>query len=628
LDARGGYRTAATPAATLAILVAGLAAGGVAYERTQESSVSAQAGRELEAVATLQARYLTLWRRERESDAWLVEHNSVLLSLLEEPGHPAPGLDEFFHSLRENGYAHALVVGAGGQVIASDGGTPELGDRDRALLATTLTTGRVSWNDFHVASGGVLLDIGIPISDARAAAQPRGMLLLRVSADAAVLPALADWPVRRDSAETLLVRREGDEVLFLSAIRESHVPPMSYRRALTERDLPATQAVLGAQQGTGIDYRGVPVFFASRPVTGSPWFVVTKVDVKEVLAAARIQGYAAAGVALALMAAAALAMFLWWRMREGQWERLQQDAELRAAGALRDSEERFRRGVLLAPFPIMIHAEDGSVVALSRGWVALSGYAMADIPTIADWTERAYGKRQSQVKAYIDTLYELDGSVEEGEYEIVARSGETRTWEFSSAPLGRMMDGRRLVISMAKDVTERKRAEAALAAERERLAVTLRSIGDAVIATDTGAQVAIMNKVAEELTGWSAKEAAGRPLSEVFHIVNEQSRQRCEDPVAKVLATGRVIGLANHTVLISRDGTERSVADSGAPIHDRDSKTIGVVLVFRDVTEETRREAALASAQRMESLAVLAGGIAHDFNNMLTGVLLNLTLAL
>ena len=626
VDHSPGRRTVAALVVIFVVLVTSLGAGGFVYERVQEESFRAQADRELESVATLQARYLTLWRSERESDARLVEHSIVLLNSLERSGGRSPALDALFRALKENGYSSAALVDAGGSVVASDGDTAELGARERTLLARTFATGRVAWDDFHSDSGGAQLSMAVPISSPGESA--RGALLVHMDPEAAVLPVLASWPVHRDTAESLLVRREGEEVVFLSSLRFAHVAPMAQRRPLSNRGLPAAMAVLGAERGAGDDYRGFHVLFAARPVGGSPWFVVSKVDETEVLAPARTRGYVAGGFALLLVAAAALAALLWWRMREAQIETSHRAAEIQAAMALRDSEERFRRGVLLAPIPIMIHAEDGSVVALSRAWVTVSGYTLTDVPTVSDWTERAYGKRQDQVKAYIDTLYQLNESVEEGEYEVVTRNGETRTWDFSSAPLGRMADGRRLVISMAKDVTERKRAEASLVAERERLAVTLRSIGDAVIATDTAARVLVMNRVAEELTGWSAKEATGSPLADVFHIVNEQSRRPCEDPVAKVLATGRVIGLANHTTLVSRNGRERSIADSGAPIQDAKGQTIGVVLVFRDVTEETLRDAALAKAQRMESLAVLAGGIAHDFNNMLTGVLVNLAIAL
>lgn len=183
-------------------------------------------------------------------------------------------------------------------------------------------------------------------------------------------------------------------------------------------------------------------------------------------------------------------------------------------------------------------------------------------------------------------------------------------------------------VTSFQDITERIRARHELAAERERLAVTLRSIGDGVITTDTDGRVVMMNKVAEKLCGWTQHQAAGKPLSEVFRIVSEKTGKPCENPVDKVLTTGNIITLANHTTLISRDGTRRSIADSGAPIRDMASSVIGVVLVFRDVTEQQRTELELIKTQKLESVGILAGGIAHDFNNILAAILGNIDLAI
>jgi PAS domain S-box-containing protein len=181
---------------------------------------------------------------------------------------------------------------------------------------------------------------------------------------------------------------------------------------------------------------------------------------------------------------------------------------------------------------------------------------------------------------------------------------------------------------LQQEIHERLQIEATLRESEERLAVTLRSIGDGVITTDTEQNIVMLNKVAEKLTGWSMLEATGRPFHDVFKIVDEQTRQPCENPVSKVLATGQIIDLANHTVLISKDGTERSIADSGAPIRDAKSQMVGVVLVFRDVTERNRIEKELLKIQKLESIGVLAGGIAHDFNNILAAMLGNIALAL
>ncbi len=195
--------------------------------------------------------------------------------------------------------------------------------------------------------------------------------------------------------------------------------------------------------------------------------------------------------------------------------------------------------------------------------------------------------------------------------------------------------GEEVIQVIARDITNRKQMEAKLKqtndlldAERERLAVTLRSIGDGVITTDNDGKIMLINKAAERLTGWSQDEARGRPLGEVFRIIHEKNRQPCENPVRRVIETGLTVGLANHTILIARDGTERIIADSGAPIRDQQSRIIGVVLVFRDVSDKQKMQEELQKASKLESIGILAGGIAHDFNNILTVILGNISLAM
>ena len=126
--------------------------------------------------------------------------------------------------------------------------------------------------------------------------------------------------------------------------------------------------------------------------------------------------------------------------------------------------------------------------------------------------------------------------------------------------------------------------------QSEWLRVTLASIGDAVISTDAEGRVTFLNAVAEALTGWPQTEAVGRPLPDVFHIVNERTRQPVENPALRALREGTIVGLANHTVLIARDGTERPIDDSAAPMRDESGTPIGAVLVFRDITERKRAE--------------------------------------
>jgi PAS domain S-box-containing protein len=175
---------------------------------------------------------------------------------------------------------------------------------------------------------------------------------------------------------------------------------------------------------------------------------------------------------------------------------------------------------------------------------------------------------------------------------------------------------------LSQDIGRRRRVEAALFEERERLRITLASIADAVIVTDTDGLITFMNGVAETLTGWAGDEAGGRPIDDVFVIVHHDTRAPVESLVAKVLSEGVVVGLPSHTVLVNRSGAELPIDDSGAPVRDDQGRMIGVVMVFRDVSERNalehalRRQAELlvsADRRKDEFLAMLA----HELRNPL-----------
>lgn len=171
--------------------------------------------------------------------------------------------------------------------------------------------------------------------------------------------------------------------------------------------------------------------------------------------------------------------------------------------------------------------------------------------------------------------------------------------------------------------------EQSLRESEQWFSTTLKSIGDGVIATNTKGRITFMNDAAEAVTGWTQPEAAGKPLAEIFHIINEETREQCENPFEKIVKKGKIVGLANNTVLVARDGKEKLIADSGAPIRDENNNFLGTVLVFRDVTEKRKMEEGIlkVKTEKMESISILAGGIAHDFNNILTAVLGNITIA-
>lgn len=183
------------------------------------------------------------------------------------------------------------------------------------------------------------------------------------------------------------------------------------------------------------------------------------------------------------------------------------------------------------------------------------------------------------------------------------------------------------IVESFQDVSELKIIEEALAWEKERLLVTLKSIADGVLATDVRGRVVLINDTAQRLTGWSQQYAAGRAVAEVLHLSDPVDRRLGINPVAQVLRLEHEEEVGRRAVLVARDGWERLVSYSVSSIYDRRHEVVGAILVFQDITDKLRTEVEMARVQKLESVGALAGGIAHDFNNILTAVMNSLALA-
>ncbi|MHB8809217.1 MAG: PAS domain S-box protein [Desulfobulbaceae bacterium] len=294
--------------------------------------------------------------------------------------------------------------------------------------------------------------------------------------------------------------------------------------------------------------------------------------------------------------------------------------------ALRESEKKYRTIYNASNDAILIYdPESHRIVDANKAMLMMFGYQQDTVRTLA-LADLAAGDLPFTAA---EAEKKINATMERGPqlFEWLARKTDGELFWVETSLQATYLEGKQRIIAVLRNIHSRKMAEQELASEKERLAVTLRSIGDGVITTDIHGRVVLMNRVAETMTGWRQAEAAGRLFSSVFRIIHQRTGDPCENPADKVLHSGEMVELAADTVLIARDGFQRLIADSGAPIRDPQSRVIGVVIVFRDVTEEKKMEEELFKIQKLEAVGVLAGGIAHDFNNILGAILGNISLA-
>ena len=415
-------------------------------------------------VAKLKIQEIQAWRSERIADAAIMMGRKALIGDIRRYfRHPAEReISDILRRLRDvkgrYHYADIWVVDPDRQIRLSLGPKPAILDQtfDRAYAVAVVTREPV-WTDLHTGHGPTPAHLSVvaPFFATDSGGDPIGAIVLICDPAQFLYPLIQSWPTASQTAESLLIRRDGDDVLFLNELRHQTGTALNLRISLHQSDLPAAVAITG-HQGivAGRDYRGAKVIAAVLPVPGSPWFMVSKIDAAEAFA---------------------------------EW--------------------RFRSVMILTLL----------IAALS-----LVGVVIAVL-------------RQRNLKDHYRKLYQ---------------------------------------------------SETALNQALMRHRVTLQAIGDAVISTDAAGLVELMNPIAESLTGWRQEEAHGKPLNDVFRIINETTRLPLEDPVDRVLKEGRVVGLANHTLLIARDGREIPIADSGSPIRDEQDRITGVVLVFKDQTDE------------------------------------------
>lgn len=288
----------------------------------------------------------------------------------------------------------------------------------------------------------------------------------------------------------------------------------------------------------------------------------------------------------------------------------------RADEALRTSQEKFAKAFHTTPDGVTItRRSDGRYLEVNEGFAVLSGYQPQEVVGRTS-LELGVWVYPEQRQTFVQTLTD-HGEVLNFEALFRFRNAVLKTCLVSARELD--IQGVPCILSSTRDISQRKVSEDLLTQEKERLAVTLASMADGMIATDAEALVVLMNPAACQMVGWPAEEAVGRPLVEFWRTLHESTRAWGGDPIRAVLDNGTPLELPPHTCLVARDGRERLIEGVSTPIRD-EVRITGAVLVFRDLTEKLRAAESLARMQKLESIGTLAGGIAHDFNNMLGGL--------
>ncbi|MBN2534922.1 MAG: PAS domain-containing protein [Spirochaetales bacterium] len=289
------------------------------------------------------------------------------------------------------------------------------------------------------------------------------------------------------------------------------------------------------------------------------------------------------------------------------------------------------------PYPVAVYTSDGTICMVNQAFLDMAGIASAgliagkyniftdssivEITGLKEQIKQACAGNTVFVPEIITPLQSIDKESGITEQRVVIHEATVFPVYDTGGKVCR-------VVMILKDITGQKQAEKAMEKDKKELIATLKSIGDAVISTNSEGKIIVMNRIAENLTGYREEEASGKPVEKIFRIVNEEKHESILNPVKEVIEQGKITSLKNDTILVSRDGTHYSIMGSSAPICIKDGIISGVVLVFRNVTERRLIRQEMEKENKLESLGLLAEGIAHDFNNILTAILTNIGAAL
>ena len=585
---------------------------GAAFYKVEEKRVKNAIFNQLSTIARLQADEIKTWldksRADAEETAGSKFFAAAVLHFLQQP------TDKYREEVEERlkltaqvyGYSRLMILDREKRPLlavgeeAPEGAPASFSTELKEALAQTEKSGEVSITDLHFPRPGSRphLDIVAAIYAPQKAEKqekertwPEAYLILTAEAQKSLFPLIESWPIASTTGETLLVKKEGDEIVFLSELKDKENAALIYRRPLDQQKLAAVRRAFDRPGPVeSLDYRGQKVMAFLSPVPGTSWYIVSKIDRQEALSIWQTR----AALIILLLLAVTVAGLLLIRLFHQRREKTSLTKLYQAETEARESQELFR--VLTESSLTGVYLiQDGVFKYVNQTLAEWFGYKPEELigklgnielthpddrPRVAENNRLRLEKKVKSVR------YDFKGLRKDGSVFYLEAHGSTIDYQ-----------GRPAIIGSLVDITERMNLLQEIMAREAEIRATLYSIGDGVIATDLSGRVQIMNPVAEKLTGWAEAEAKGRPIQEVFRLINEFSRQPEENPFDQVIREGSVVALPNYSVLISRDGKEYSVADSGAPIIDNNGVILGVILVFRDQTAERKIQKEIIEAR-------------------------------
>ena len=610
--------------ALLATFIIGLTTTEIAHTIRQ---YKAKEMARLQAIADLKIHQIADWLQERQNNAHCIQTGLVeaikLYYRWHDTDHPIDHgfLQDWLNQIRKTvSFQEALLLDEHGEpLLSTTSNFPPLDPALRDAIRRATTENQMQWiGPYRDTTDHVWLDfvMSLPMEDNR----PGLVMVLRSDPADRLYPMLQAWPVPSTSGETLLFRRDGDHVLFLNTSRYHQSPLLTLRLPAHDNQTLTTQVVQDkAPLGTlveGMDYRGVPAIGVAQAVPGTNWLLMSKLNLAELYTtiAQDIVWIALMGLSILLGTITGIILF---------HQRQQLTASLYERAILAEKQRAWQiLNTLVQSSTDAIFAKDteGRYILFNQETVRVTGQS-AEAALGQDDTA-IFSAEQAALTQADDRRIIANARVITFQEQVTTMTGE-RIFLTTKGPLydetGQIIG----LFGIARDITEHQQAEAAIRASEERFRTTLRGIGDAVIATDIQGRVTLLNPVAETLVGWSNAAAQDKPLDEIFQIFNEETGARMESLVARVLREGTVVGLANHTVLISRDGTARPIADAGAPIRDDYGVITGVVLIFRDQSAERAAQKALRESESF-ARAILDAVPSHiavlDRNGMIVAI--------